>query len=53
MKKISREEFIERVAHMITSGKIPDTLFEYYFKDTDVGHMNQGAVIELLKGEKI
>lgn len=53
MKKLSREEFIERVAHMITSGSIPDTLFEYYFKDTDVGHMNQGDVIELLKGDEV
>ncbi len=48
---ITKQDFVERIAHMITSSRIPHDLFEEYFKDTQIGYFNYYEIVELLGGK--
>lgn len=39
-KMLSKEDFLDRVFHMITSGRIPEDVFQCYFGESKIGWMS-------------
>lgn len=50
-KVITKEEFLERIAHMITGSNIPNEVFERYFANTQIGYMTYCDFMKFLEIE--